>query len=102
MSNPTMGGESDLEPSESSSDIQRDQGCGAAVGYLLDTVPHGMTVQVPSGEDVTRSKLRTPGLLVRQGLSHEFETTVTRELMQCRGSRGRQWKNASYIQCHEE
>ena len=43
MSNTTMGGESDVEPSESSTDIQRDQGCGAAVGYLLDTVPHGMT-----------------------------------------------------------
>lgn len=48
MPDPTMGGEIDVEPSESSPDLQRDQGCGAAVGCLLDTVPHGVTVWVPS------------------------------------------------------
>lgn len=46
MSNTTMGGESDVEPSESSTDIQRDQGCSAAVGYLLDTVLHYITDSV--------------------------------------------------------
>ena len=79
----------------------------------MDSIPSSSMRR--SSDDVIRSQLRIQGPLVRQDLSHKFETSVTRELMHCRGREGsadpytlediffsesgrRQWKCASYIQ----
>ena len=83
----------------------------------MESIPRSQMRQ--TGEDVAGSKLRIPGPLVRQNLMHKFESTVTRELIQCHGREGRadlftlngyflfleggrQWKRASYIQSYEK